>query len=91
MKDKEVKLEETQASHTVMGIHGIRGISKGYFGGLDSLVLYLRYHIVAFPSIARQTHMCRHVLFIRLLFHVYHVVGFCCLSVILYNCVLIEI
>jgi hypothetical protein len=24
----------------VMGIHGIRGISKGYSGGLDSLVLY---------------------------------------------------
>jgi len=23
-----------------MGIHGIRGISKGYSGGLDSLVLY---------------------------------------------------
>ena len=25
---------------TVMGIHGIRGISKGYSGGLHSLVLY---------------------------------------------------
>ena len=24
----------------VMGIHGIQGISKGYSGGLDSLVLY---------------------------------------------------
>jgi hypothetical protein len=23
-----------------MGIHGIRGISKGYSGGLDSLLLY---------------------------------------------------
>jgi len=42
---------------------------------------------VEFPSIARQTHMCRHVLFVRLLLHhMYHVVGSDC-QLFLYNCV----
>jgi hypothetical protein len=51
---------------------------------------YIRYHIVAFPSIARHTHMCKHVLLLRFTLHHMFIVGVW-FPLFLYNCVLYRI
>ena len=53
--------------------HMLNNIIRLY--GLPRTVVSDRYHIVAFPRITRQTHMCRHVLFVRLLSHHCIIVG----------------
>jgi len=49
-------------------------------------VCVLRYHIVAFPSIARHAHMCKHVLLLRFTLHHMFIVGVQ-FWLFLYNCV----